>query len=197
MSDPVDGGVDVRALQIDHAFIEELEGGLVLSGYVPIPEKSQSGVTIGCGVDLGQRDEAELQRWGCQADLIDHLRPYLGLKKEVAEAALEIAPLEVEEGAARFLSIAARCSITETLAIFYERDSGGYLSELPPAAQTVIASVAYQYGPRLRSECPAFWRAACRMHWGAMESELRDFKDNYASRRIQEADYLKAGLAAR
>lgn len=196
MTDPAGGGAAVRALQIDHAFIENLEGGMKLRGYVPAAEASQSGVTIGCGVDLGQRDDAELQRWGCSADLIDHLRPYLGLKKEVAEAALEIAPLEVEEDAARFLSIAARHSITEALAIFYERDSGGYLSELPPPAQTVIASVAYQYGPRLRGECPAFWRAACRMHWESMEAELRDFKDNYASRRIREADYLRAGLAA-
>tara|TARA_R110000868_G_scaffold150541_17_gene373818 strand:+ start:160 stop:753 length:594 start_codon:yes stop_codon:yes gene_type:complete len=197
MTDLAGGGATARALQIDYAFIEYLEGGLVLSGYVPVSGKSQSGVTIGCGVDLGQRDEAELRRWGSAPDLIDQLRPYLGLQKEAAEAALELAPLEVTEETARFLSIAARQSITQSLGLFYERDSGGCLSELPPAAQTVIASVAYQYGAGLRSECPAFWRTACRQHWGAMEAELRDFKDSYASRRIQEADYLKAGLAAR
>lgn len=181
--------------RIDHEFIEDREGGLELIGYVPAAEESQSGVTIGCGVDLGQRDEAELMRWGCSADLVDQLRPYLGLKKEVAEAALEIAPLEVTEEDARFLSIAARGSIIKSLALFYERDSGGYLSELPPAAQTVIASVAYQYGPRLRGECPAFWSTACRMDWQAMESELRDFKDNYTSRRNIEADYLREHLS--
>lgn len=187
---------NVKERRIDHEFIEDLEGGLQLTGYVPASEQSKSGVTVGCGVDLGQRDEAELMRWGCGADLVDQLRPYLGLKKEVAEAALELAPLKVTKEDARFLSIAARGSITETLASLYERDAGGSFFDLPPAAQTVIASVAYQYGPGLRSECPAFWRSACRRDWLAMEAELRDFRDDYTPRRILEADYLKAGLAA-
>ncbi|MEP3113020.1 pesticin C-terminus-like muramidase [Nisaea sp.] len=186
---------------IDHAFIEAREGGLELAGYVPVSKKSLSGVTIGCGVDLGQRDEDELRRWGCSAALVEQLRPYLGLKKEVAEAALEIAPLKVTEEDARFLSIAARMSITEALASFYERDAGGSFFDLPAAAQTVIASIAYQYGPNLHlpaSEggAPKFWGAACRMDWPGMEAELRDFGDVYKTRRVIEADYLKAGLTA-
>ncbi|WP_193171243.1 pesticin C-terminus-like muramidase [Nisaea nitritireducens] len=186
---------------IDHAFIEAREGGLELVGYVPVSEKSQSGVTVGCGVDLGQRDEAELERWGCSAGLVDQLRPYLGLKKEMAAAALELAPLKVTKEDARFLSIAARGSITETLASLYERDAGGSFFDLPPAAQTVIASVAYQYGPNLylpagKGGAPKFWRLACRRDWPGLVQELEHFGDSYPSRRNIEAGYLKAGLAA-
>jgi hypothetical protein len=44
---------------IDYSFIEKLEGNTCI-GYVPDPENSQSGVTIACGFDIGQRSKNEL-----------------------------------------------------------------------------------------------------------------------------------------
>ncbi|WP_193183290.1 pesticin C-terminus-like muramidase [Nisaea sediminum] len=184
---------------IDHAFIDEREGGLRTVGYVPHADGSDSGVTIGAGVDLGQRSVEELERWGCSAALISALRPYLGLKTADAQHALDERGLILVEADARTLSIAARRWVTETLARNYERHTGALFEDLPAAAQTVIASVAYQYGPNLylpanKGGAPKFWAAACRQDWPGLEEELRDFGDKYKTRRIIEADYLRDNL---
>lgn len=63
--------------------------------------------------------------------------------------------------------------------------------DLPAEAQTVIASVAFQYGD-LSIAAPRFWRAVCKQDWHAAIAELRDFGDEYHSRRHLEADLLGA-----
>ena len=39
---------------------------------------------------------------------------------------------------------------------------------------------------------PSFWRATVSGDWKGVESELRNFGDAYATRRIREADLLAA-----
>ena len=56
--------------------------------------------------------------------------------------------------------------------------------------QTVIASVAFQYG-YLAKRCPNFWRYAITQNTQAMIRELVDFGDRYTTRRWREASYLK------
>ncbi len=55
-------------------------------------------------------------------------------------------------------------------------------------ATTVIASVAFQYGD-LESRTPNFWKQVISGDWEAAEANLRNFGDNYGTRRVKEADY--------
>ncbi|WP_241906563.1 pesticin C-terminus-like muramidase, partial [Vibrio lentus] len=57
-------------LSIDHEFIGLLEGSKK-NGYVPMPEKSNSGVTIAVGFDLGARNIDDLRRLGLSTELIE------------------------------------------------------------------------------------------------------------------------------
>jgi len=62
--------------------------------------------------------------------------------------------------------------------------------DLPSEAQTVIASVFFQYGS-LKSETPKFWKAAVSQDWKEVLKILRNFEDEYAPRRNLEADVLQ------
>lgn len=57
--------------------------------------------------------------------------------------------------------------------------------------QTVILSVAYQYGANLASRAPKFWKAVTSQNWAEVVKVLRDFGDAYKTRRNREADYLE------
>lgn len=59
--------------RINYEFLSRLEGGSRTSGYVPVPESSQSGVTIATGFDLGQRDEDDLKQLALDESLIAKL----------------------------------------------------------------------------------------------------------------------------
>ena len=61
--------------------------------------------------------------------------------------------------------------------------------DLPAQAQTVIASVAFQYG-NLQHRTPTFWHAVTAQDWRAAVQCLMDFKDAYRTRRMHEADLL-------
>ena len=66
---------------------------------------------------------------------------------------------------------------------------------IPDQVQTVIASVAFQYGD-LSGRCPHFWSTAIRQNWSAMINELEHFGDSYGPRRLREAAYLRLVLTA-
>ncbi len=66
---------------IDWNFIAKEEGKRILKGYVPLPDKSKSGVTIASGFDLGQHNESDLKGLKLSAALMKKLKPYLLLKK--------------------------------------------------------------------------------------------------------------------
>ena len=66
---------------IDWNFIAKEEGKRILKGYVPLPDKSKSGVTIASGFDLGQHNESDLKGLKLSAALTKKLKPYLLLKK--------------------------------------------------------------------------------------------------------------------
>src|SRR6266496_1607308 len=53
--------ISIHHTQIDLRFLAKMEGAS-LTGYVPLPESTKSGVTVGNGVDLGQMDLAEFNR---------------------------------------------------------------------------------------------------------------------------------------
>jgi GH24 family phage-related lysozyme (muramidase) len=176
---------------LNWSFIQELEG-FRTTGYVPDQGSSQSGVTIGYGVDLGHWSEAQLRRRKASPHLIEKLRTFLGLR---GDDAIEVADeLVLDEDDARNLSSRIQGDIVATLMGRYARaQKAGTLrwDYLPSAVQTVIVSVAFQYGPALARRTPKFWRAAVANDWSAMVAELRDFGDRYPTRRGKEADYLE------
>ena len=178
---------------IDFNFISEREGGRRTTGYVPNPEDSRSGVTIGTGIDLGQIGESDLEQFDFPSDLKDKLRPYLGKVKFEAVGLLNSMPLQVTDAEAELIDKQVKSRILRGLERKFNNAATVRFDELPDGIQTVIASVAFQYGD-LRSKTPNFWRQITTGDWQGAYSNLRNFGDSYPTRRNLEADLLKSSL---
>jgi hypothetical protein len=179
---------------IDYSFLSAREGGCKTTGYVPVSSKSSSGVTVATGFDLGARSEADLNRLGLTAGLVAKLKPYLGKKKQDAVNALTGAPLTITLVEAQQIDKASFGAHLSQLKFAYNAavradKTKKVFDELPGEAQTVIASVSFQYGS-LSFKAPKFWKAALSQDWKELCKVLRNFGDLYASRRGLEADLL-------
>ncbi|MCG6345925.1 pesticin C-terminus-like muramidase, partial [Vibrio fluvialis] len=177
-------------LMINFEFIKELEG-VKKNGYVPDVKNSSSGVTIASGFDLGARSKSDLLALGLPQTLVDKLTPYLGYKKDEAVEFLAQHPLSVNEQELELLISKVKESETRRIVDLYNRTSKTTKFEcLPWQAQTVIASVSYQYG-YLPSETENFWKQAIEQDWSAMFNNLMKFGDKYPTRREKEAGLIK------
>ncbi|MFH0227235.1 pesticin C-terminus-like muramidase [Vibrio furnissii] len=177
-------------LMINFDFIKELEG-VKKDGYVPDVKNSSSGVTIASGFDLGARSKSDLLALGLPQTLVDKLTPYLGYKKDEAVEFLAKHPLSVNEQELELLISKVKESETRRIVDLYNRTSKTTKFEcLPWQAQTVIASVSYQYG-YLPSETENFWKQAIEQDWSAMFNNLMKFGDKYPTRREKEAGLIK------
>lgn len=171
---------------IDWDFIGELEGKRKLKGYVPDAEGSKSGVTIATGFDLGARNLSDLA--GLPQDIIDVLTPYLGIK---GAAASDLASeLVVDDSQAKIIDEFSHNEAVERLSSSWESKTGTPFSELPMGKATTIASVAFQYGD-LASKAPNFWEQVTNDDWDGAVANLRNFGDNYKTRRNKEAEYFQ------
>ena len=175
-------------INIDFDFISEREGGCHTEGY--IPQAGQSGVTIGTGIDLGQWDATGLQNMGVNQELIDLFEPYFGLTRDEAEEYLNNNPLTITEEQAAELDEIFMQNYFQPLIDGYNAASEVNFEDIETEAQTVIASVAYQYGTDLASATPNFWQQVTTQDWQAGVDNLRDFGDDYQTRRDIEADLL-------
>ncbi|MFP7672701.1 pesticin C-terminus-like muramidase [Marivita sp. S0852] len=194
------------SFDIDWNFIARQEGEAVTTGYVPMNAQGavfgQSGVTIATGFDIGQHSISDLNRlFGQHPDIIALLTPYVGLKRMRAVEALRAQPLTITDAQASIIDRAVKTAKARAIATTYDaavastfrptrqQRTAPTFRSLPREAQTVIMSVAFQYGS-LPTRTPTFWRYAVQQDWRSMERELRNFGDEYTSRRIREADYL-------
>ena len=180
---------------IDWTFIGKLEGAGIARGYVPNPSTSNSGVTVATGFDIGQRSAADLEAMGLPEDLAARLQPYAGLKGHAAADFLAQHPLLLQADEVAAIDASVRAAFSDRLASVYNAAVSGDgdradFEDLPAAAQTVIASVAYQYGLNLKHRTPHFWSTVVAQDWRAAVAELRNFGDAYGSRRKQEAELL-------
>ena len=186
------------AHSINFSFIREQEGFETV-GYVPAENGvpiGQSGVTISVGFDLGQHNQAYLDSTGWPQTLIDKLSPYLGLTGTAAQSALTATPLTVTNAEAILIADTVHEDQAQLVIADYNASATTVpFNELPEPAQTVIASVAFQYG-NLPTETPLFWGHVTSQDWTSTIAELRNFGDDFPSRRGREADYLENGLAA-
>lgn len=181
---------------IDFGFIGAQEGYRT-SMYVPKDNDGsvfgRSGPTIGTGVDIGQRSVEDLE--GLPEEIINKLAPYTNMSGESAARFVENNPLVLTEEEVATINSWAKQQETNRLISQWEQDSEIPWSSLTTQQATVVASVMYQYGSNRNPETglmatPRFWRAATSGNWDAVERELRNFGDDYGSRRLREANYL-------
>jgi hypothetical protein len=180
-------------MAINWKFIANLEGGQCLTGYVPEPEKSKSGVTVGTGIDLGQMTETQIEALDIPDTLKRKLTPYAGKIKAEAVAYLQTYPLTITEQEAEALDGAIKRREVQTLVARYDgaiAASAVKFDALPIEVQTVIASVAFQYGTSLDKRTPKFWAAVTSQNWNTTVDVLKNFGDHYSKRRNQEAALL-------
>ena len=178
-------------LDIDWSLIEKLEGNEVF-GHQPT---ANSGVTIGSGFDLKEKTESSLKDMGFDPDLIDKLKPYLGLTGDEAAAVvndkernLVLSPEETSR-----LNKLSKKHYTEDIKNQYEEGTGKKFWKLSPEQQTIVMSVGYQYG-NLKTRTPNFWKGVINDDWDGVVNELNNFGDEHDTRREEEAEYLSASL---
>ena len=181
--------------RIDYSFISGREGGRATIAYVPAAAVSSSGITLATGFDLGQRSESDLVQLGLNGALVARLRPYLGVRGVAAQQLLAGSPLTISGADADDIDRAVMSEHVTRLEQKYIMATANTkrirFFNLPSEAQTVIASVAFQYGVNLDVRAPRFWRAVTAQDWPQAVSELRTFGDTYPTRRRLEADLLQ------
>ena len=182
--------ISILDTQIDRDFIKSMEGSS-LKGYVPLVHSTNSGVTIAHGMDIGQLSLKEFERLPIEEKLKDKLRPYVGLKKYNALNFLKKHPLKIDEIEMHELNVVIANKILQPLVFYYERASGKSFLELPPQAQTVIFSYAYQYGPGFifRKQSADLWHSFTTENWTKASKHLKEDR-TYSSRRHSEAALL-------
>lgn len=177
---------------IDYKFLSQLEGGSKTIGYVPAAAVSKSGVTIATGFDLGQRNEADLKKLGLSIALVTKLKTYLGKKAKDAQAALKKTPLTITATQAEEIDKSVKKKHIEQIKLKYNGVPGNKKKfiDIPKQAQTVIASVSFQYGTGLATRAPKFWKAVTTQDWKEGVKLLNNFGDAYPTRRKKEAVLL-------
>lgn len=177
---------------INWEFIYELEGGVQLEGYVP-KGPGHSGITVAAGIDLGQYPKAYFSSLAIPDGLKEKILPYVGLMGQTARYYLNSDHLVLTQDEADALMSAITDKFTVYLGAQYRTYSRDSWSTVPDAAQTVIASVAWQYGD-VAHKCPHFWEAVCEKNWKVTISVLENFGDAYTTRRNHEAQYLETKI---
>ncbi|WP_334119298.1 pesticin C-terminus-like muramidase [Limnobacter sp.] len=185
------------SFEVDYSFLSKLEGGCKTGGYIPDLERSKSGVTIATGFDLGARNEYDLRQLGIQSTLLNKLAPYLGLKKHDAAKKLGKSPLSISISECLQIDKAVKTHYLTQLAKRYNDaiSSGATRFEnLTPEFQTVITSVSFQHGLELARSAPKFWASIVAQDWKLAVKILRNFEDEYPTRRNKEADLMEKVL---
>jgi len=174
-------------LNIDWPFIGELEGNLPY-GHQP---SETSGVTIGMGFDLKEKTESSLKDMGFDSDLIDELKPYLGLTGAEAATAIEKNNLVLDDDKISRINKLSKKHYTADIKDQYERATGKEFWKLTPEQQTTVMSVGYQYGSFKGKGRPVnFWKKVRNDDWEGVVNELNNFGDEHDTRRKKEAKYL-------
>ena len=168
--DRMSPGGEFEGDKIDYSFIGESEG-FETTAYVPKDSTGtvfgKSGVTVANGFDLGQRNLNDLQ--GLPPELIKKFTPYLGKQTEEAKQYLQENPFTLSDEEAETVRNFAHKQETNKVVTAYQTKTGKNFYDLPAAAQTVIADVAYQHG----AEASVNYK-----NWGGLIKELSDNPKN-------------------
>ena len=128
--------------------------------------------------------------------LIKKLEPYLGLTGSDAVSFLSETPLTITAAQALRIDRAVKAMHLRRLKSAYNSVPGSKkrFEEIIPAAQTVIASVSFQYGTNLSVRTPKLWAAVTAQDWPKTVTILKSFGDAYPSRRNLEAALLEKAI---
>lgn len=189
------------AREVDSAFLAREEGRR-LKGYVPKTRTGaalgRSGVTVATGVDLGQWSVEEFERLVLPGDLKVKVRFYLGHKGETAIRLLEGRPLHLTNREAELLDVAIHARIINDLARRFEFATARRFDELPGAVQTVLASLAINFGPGQLATMAKTWSLISSLDWAGLAAWLEVFpskQPELQARRRREAALLRTSLA--
>ena len=185
--------------QIDWDFIGAREGKGVNKGYIPeLPDgtvRGQSGLTIATGWDVGQMSLEELQASGLPPEIINKVRPFVGLKKEEAQAKYkELGAPMLEEGESDIIDEFTHNRTVSQLSQNYNKATGKSFKDLTPGQQTAMASVGFQFGTDLENATPNFWKQTTTGDWEGAIKNLLDWESTGEASEYQARRELEAGL---
>ena len=202
---------------VDCQLLSQWEGGQWRLGYVPLAGKPRkvvghSGVTIGSGVDLGQKDDAYFSALGVSQTIRDKLRPYFMVRFRAGEMEAAVAHTVARIGPMPLLTKAQAdeldAAVMSKLLGQGKRTWDGIRAEkvktvslpsfvdLPSGWQTVWFSRTYHGGPDFINHQPgrAFGLSATQGKWTDAIRALRSFPEQFAIRGNEEADACEAEL---
>lgn len=201
---PNDNNATNNDVQIDWEIIAQLEGARSNEFYVPRQQNNQnaaqgnSGVTIASGFDIGQHSEQEINTlFAAHPDIIARLLPFANITGTDAITRLNRQDTNTEPLTNEQINVIdeiVNTDRTDQIVTRYNDDSETNFTDLVPEFQTVIASVSFQYG-NLESRTPTFWNHVTGGNWMGALNELRDFGDDYPTRRNTEADIWERGIS--
>jgi len=178
---------------VDFDFISDQEGRAINNGYVPTRRDGtvvdQSGVTVGTGVDLGSKNDAYFD--GLDESIKAKIRPHFGKKRTAAQTSLQTNPLRLTDSEVATLDRFVKEKELDTLRDKWNEDSDTDFDDLPTNQATAVASTYYQYGQQMFDH--NYWDQTTSGDWEAARDNLRNYGDNYNSRRNREATYLESG----
>lgn len=183
---------------IDWDFIGDLEGKGKTRGYVPTrggKVLDKSGVTIATGFDLGSRSERDIK--SLPESLQEKLRPFLGVQGQDV-LSLPYKRLKISPEEAQLLDRLAKETTMSKLKKNYEETTGEKFEDLPGEVQTVMSSVAFQYGGNgIVKKAPKFWGQMVSKDYENALKNLNNFGDKYVTRRRKEGKLLSKYLKRR
>lgn len=190
------------AIKIDWDFIQSLEGASVLTGYVPKNKKGEvigkSGVTIASGFDIGQQTpQSLLNLLAPFNDIAVKLLRYTELKGKVAVAYLKEFPLYISHHEADIIDNHMQHKTLNNLIRHWNMACTKRFDALPPRAQTILFSLAWNFGANLPLALPNTFKAAVEAaensKWINFKQVLENFPSKnpeLKSRRAKEAAYI-------
>jgi hypothetical protein len=178
-------------MNINWDFISSLEGKGVKKAYVP---SENSGVTIATGFDLKEKDRDLLTTMGISEDTTNLLSQFFGMSGAQAEEAslnFELTDEQVQE-----IDKASHTWYANQVKATYEsQDHKTPFDDLTEAQQTVLASVGFQHGTSFKRKDGSemnYIKQARNNDWEALTANLRNFGDDFPTRRNKEADFLES-----
>jgi len=176
---------------INWDFISSLEGKGIKKGYVP---SDDSGVTIATGFDLKEKTpDFLINELGVSKETTGLLSNFMGMSGAEAR---EVAPkLNLNEVQVKEIDTASKKWYANQVVNTYNKHNPVKpFEELTQAQQTVLASVGFQHGTSFtRSDGTDmnFIKQAASQDWDGALANLRNFGDEFGTRRNKEADLLE------
>jgi len=190
----------IKELEVDFDFIGKSEGKGIMEGYVPTNNGEvldSSGVTIGTGVDLGQKNIEYFEGFEHE-DILNKIKPYFGMKGQEALTYEEETPLNLLSQEVGYLDEFTKNKEMSLIEKSFKDLTGKEFANMPPELQTIISDLQFQYGtdynktPKFRDIIKSIAKdPENKSLYSDLENELRNFGDKYQTRRGREADLIK------